>query len=326
MGSCIRCHKSLVYLELPFGCELKHMKLNEVPLHDELVSARGTLNSKYIASNLADSDIPEFIFLHKIVNGVLPLDYFTIEEMINGNMKASEYFESITDKWNKEVFYILSILRLVQEGNIEIADKIYIMNANYECNDINRTGIVSKDMPIGVYEDLYEWNNENLTCFNNIIGLPEALITLLNDVMERFGRGYSASRYDDAYKNLVTLSEIILIGYNSNDKCGGKKEKFAKRLAAAIANDADVQYVYDRAKRMYKERSNETHEGNNQYITKEELKELRCAVRVIVLDFITFSKRHYSNIYDKSFEGLKREYVKNLLTRISMLQTKGLLR
>lgn len=74
--------------------------------------------------------------------------------------------------------------------------------------------------------------------------------------MERFGRGYSANRYDDAYKNLVTLAEIILIGYNSSDRSGGKKEKFANRLAAAIAEDSDVQLMHDKALLMYKERSN----------------------------------------------------------------------
>lgn len=86
-----------------------------------------------------------------------------------------------------------------------------------------------------------------MTCFENMVGLPEVLKDELEDVMERFGSGYSASRYDDAYKNLVTLAEIILIGYNSNDKSGAKKEKFANRLAAAIAQDADVQSVHDNA-------------------------------------------------------------------------------
>ena len=36
---------------------------------------------------------------------------------------------------------------------------------------------------------------------------------------------HRSSRYDDAYKNLITLSEIILIGYNSNDKGSAIKQK-----------------------------------------------------------------------------------------------------
>ncbi len=220
----------------------------------------------------------------------------------------------------------MSMLRLTQEGNIEVADKIYKMKANYKCNNINRRGVSSQDNPISVYDDLYEWNNDNLTCFEDMVGLPEALIAELEDVMERFGRGYSTSRYDDAYKNLVTLAEIILIGYNSNDKSGGKKEKFANRLAAAIAQDVDVQSVHDKALRMYKERSNETHEGNNLDITKEELRELRCAVREMIQNFISFAKKQYGSIADKTFKGIKREYVMGLLARINTLQTRGLLR
>lgn len=121
------------------------------------------------------------------------------------------------------------------------------------------------------------------------------------------------------------MSEIILIGYNSNDKRGGKKEKFANRFAAAIAEEAEVKKVHDQAMRMYKERSNEIHEGNNQNITQEELKVLRCAVRKLVLSFVSFCKNNYCSLDDKSFEELKRQYVIKLLTRINNLQSNGLL-
>ena len=117
-----------------------------------------------------------------------------------------------------------------------------------------------------------------------------------------------------------------MIGYNSNDKGSAIKEKFANRLAAAIAQDTDVQSVHDNALRMYKERSNETHEGNNLNITEEELRELRCAVREMVQNFIGFAKRQYGSIANKTFKGIKREYVLGLLARISTLQTRGLLR
>ena len=202
------------------------------------------------------------------------------------------------------------------------------MKANYMCNNINvyRNIAPSQDSIISVYDDLYEWNNDNLTCFENMVGLPEVLKDELKDVMERFGRGYSFSRYDDAYKNLVTLAEIILIGYNSDDKNTGKKEKFANRLAAAIAQDADVQSVHDNALRIYKERSNETHEGNNVNITKEALKELRCAVRELVQNFIIFAKSQYGSIPNKTFKSIKNKYVKGLLARINTLQKNGLLK
>ena len=206
----------------------------------------------------------------------MPLEYFSIGEMLGGYEKAGVYFDAITNKWNKEIFYILSMLRLTQEGNIEVADKIYKMKANYKCNNINRSGISSQDSSISIYDDLYEWNNDNLTCFENMVGLPEVLKDELEDVMERFGRGYSASRYDDAL-------------------------------------------------RMYKERSNETHEGNNLNITKEALKELRCAVRGLAQNFISFSKSQYGSIADKTFNGIKREYIIGLLVRINTLQTNGLL-
>lgn len=316
---------ALLNLEMPYGYILKRLKLKDTPLYDEVINTRGNLDTKYIASNLADETTPEFIFLYKAENNSMPLEYFSIGEMLGGTEKAGEYFDTITEKWNKEIFRILSMLRLTQEGNIEVADKIYTMKANYKCNNISKRRVSFQDAPISVYDDLYEWNNNNLICFEDMVGLPEALKAELEDVMERFGRGYSASRYDDAYKNLVTLTEIILIGYNSNDRSGGKKEKFANRLAAAIAQDVDVLAMHDKALRMYKERSNETHEGNNLNITKEELRELRCVVRKMVQNFIGFAKSQYGSIADKTFNGIKREYVLGLLARIDTLQTGGLL-
>ena len=262
--------------KMPYGYVLKHLKLKDTPLYNEVLNARGNLDIKYIASNLADEGTPEFIFLCKTENNSMPLEYFSIGEMLGGYEKAGVYFDAITNKWNKEIFYILSMLRLTQEGNIEVADKIYKMKANYKCNNINRSGVSSQDSSISIYDDLYEWNNDNLTCFENMVGLPEVLKDELEDVMERFGRGYSASRYDDAL-------------------------------------------------RMYKERSNETHEGNNLNITKEALKELRCAVRELVQNFISFSKSQYGSIADKTFNGIKREYIIGLLARINTLQTNGLL-
>ena len=263
--------------KMPYGYVLKHLKLKDTPLYNEVVNARGNLDIKYIASNLADEGTPEFIFLCKTENNSMPLEYFSIGEMLGGYEKAGEYFDAITNKWNKEIFYILSMLRLTQEGNIEVADKIYKMKANYKCNNINRSEVSSQDSSISIYDDVYEWNNDNLTCFENMVGLPEVLKDELEDVMERFGRGYSASRYDDAL-------------------------------------------------RMYKERSNETHEGNNLNITKEALKELRCAVRGLVQNFISFSKSQYGSIADKTFNSIKREYIIGLLARINTLQTNGLLK
>ena len=73
----------------------------------------------------ADEAIPEFVFLCKTEGKAMALEYFTVGEMMSGNEKAGKYFDEITDKWNKEIFRILSVLRLTKEGNIEIADKIY---------------------------------------------------------------------------------------------------------------------------------------------------------------------------------------------------------
>lgn len=313
----------LLELTMPYGYEVKHLKLKDTPIENDIISNNGKLDIKYIASDLSANNEPEFIFIHKKRVQELPLDYFVISEMLSGNEKAYLHFDNIQERWNHELFIILSMLRLSQEGNIEIADKYFQFHANYCANNIHRNAKSSLDMPISVYGDLYEWHSSNLSIFRNLTSLSEELISKLKDIFERFERGYSSSRFEDSYKNLVTLSEILLIGHNSGDKKGEKKKKFANRIAAAVAADSEARNTQNIAKSIYKNRSDETHEGKKQNIDKEALKELRCLVRKLILNFIEFSKDNYIVLSDNSFEGLKKAYIKQLLNRLKYLNDNG---
>lgn len=314
---------SLLDLELPFGYHLKRMKLKDVSIKDDILSASGRLDTKYIASNLSDDDNPEFIFISKEENMTIPAKYFVLSEMMTGNEQAYAYFDSIQSTWNHELFLIIFFLHLCKEGNIEIADKYFTFTANYGCNNIRRNGKSSLDLPISVYDDLYEWDNNRKNIYQELISLSGEILEEMQDVFGRFDRGYSASRFDDAYKNLVTLSEILLIGYNSNDKRGDKKIKFSNRITAALANDAEARDMQALAKKCYKDRSDETHEGKNDNIDKDTLSELRCLVRRIIIDFVHYYKSNYAELSDKSFAGAKRDYVKALLVRVEYLKDNG---
>lgn len=95
---------AILNLEMPYGYELKRLKLNDTPLYEEVVNARGNLDVKYIASNLADDANPEFIFLYKAENNSMPLEYFSVGEMLGETEKTGEYFDTVTARWNKEIF------------------------------------------------------------------------------------------------------------------------------------------------------------------------------------------------------------------------------
>lgn len=310
---------SIVDLRLPYGYELLNMRLSETPLHDEVIKEDGSLDITYIASNLGDDDDPEFIFLRKSEEKEIPIEFFSVPEMTYDNPMANNFLSNISAKHAKEIFYILSFMRLTQEGNIEVACSLHTLKAKLGVNLLNITNKLYTVTPVIIYDDLYQWDECNLNVFNKIATLPKELVQKLDEIMERFGRGYSIDRYDDAFKNLVTLGEIILIGYNATDRNRAKKEKFAKRLTAAIADDINAQTMYENACLMYKERSNEAHEGKNENITKEKLKELRCLIRQLLQDFIFFSKDKYENLIDQSFEEMKKEYILHLLSRVHSL-------
>ena len=68
---------------------------------------------KYIASNLADEETPEFIFLHKTENNSMPLEFFSTGEILRGTEKAGEYFNTITNKLSEDN------RRLVVRGDVK---------------------------------------------------------------------------------------------------------------------------------------------------------------------------------------------------------------
>ncbi len=78
---------AILNLEMPYGYELKRLKLNDTPLYEEVVNARGNLDVKYIASNLAD-DANQIYFLYKAENNSMPLEYFSVGEMLGETEKT----------------------------------------------------------------------------------------------------------------------------------------------------------------------------------------------------------------------------------------------
>lgn len=109
---------------------------------------------------------------------------------------------------------------------------------------------------------------------------------MMEDIFERFSRGYTASKYDSAYKELITLTEIILIGKDSSDGKFKKKQVWANRMTASLSEENQAADFFEKMKIIYKNRSNETHEGKNENITKESLCTLRCYTRKILLQFL----------------------------------------
>lgn len=316
---------TLIDLEMPYGYRLVREKLKGSCLENEVLQRDDTVNVQYYASNLGTSEDPEFVFIHKKQFMEVGLEFFSIDKMLTGNTETYIYFDELTSQWNRELFNLLTMLRLSQEGNIEIADKRYSIVAQYKCNKVKSNSVVSLDTPISVYDDLYQWSGDGSETFEMMKSLPPGIITEFQDVFSRFESGYSISRIEDAYKDLITLAEIILIGYNSRDQKGDKKIKLSNRIAAAISDDASADLLKDKIRQIYKERSDETHEGDAQNINAEELKLLRGYIRKLIVNCLTYCNDNYESFSDKSFKGMKKEYVQQLLSRVEDLKSKGLL-
>ena len=228
-------------------------------------------------------------------------------------------------KINLESIRVIHALHVVQDGNIEVAEKFFFFHSKQGIMNVNLRKKLIIDEPISVYDDFYNWNNDNAELFRKLVDFPEDFYEKMKVIFGRFERGYSTSKIDDAYKNLVTLSEMILIGYNSDDRQKAKKQKFANRLAASIATDDDAQNVYDDAIRIYKDRSDETHEGKNENITQQELKILRNYVRRLLLNYLDFCYDKYKLEHILEYDVWRKNYILKLISIVERLKEDGYL-
>lgn len=309
--------ESLLQLQMPYGFELKKMKLSDTLIKDEILNARGQVDERYISSDLSRDGDPEFIFIEKRITEPISVGLLTSE--------VDEVFENIVHKINLEMIRTIQALHIVQDGNIEVAEKFFFFHCKQGIMKVNLRKKLIIDEPISVYDDFYNWNNTNTELFRKLVDFPEDFYEKMKVIFGRFERGYSTSKIDDAYKNLVTLSEMILIGYNSNDREKAKKQKFANRLAASIATDDDAQNVYNDAIRIYKDRSDETHEGKNENITQQELKILRNYVRRLLLNYLDFCYAEYELEHVLEYDVWKKNYILKLISAVERLREQGYL-
>lgn len=309
--------ESLLQLQMPYGFCLKKMKLSDSLIEDEILNGRGQVDDKYISSDLSSDGEPEFIFIEKKI----------IEPILEGLLspKVDEIFEEMVQKIDLELIRIIQTLHIVQEGNIEVAEKFFFFHSKAGIMEVNWRKKSIIDEPISVYDDFYNWDNNNAELFRKFVNFPDDFYEKMKVIFSRFERGYSVSKIDDAYKNLVTLSEMVLIGYNSEDRQNAKKQKFANRLAASIATENDTQNIHDSAIRIYKDRSDETHEGKNENITQQELKILRTYVRKMLLNYIDFCYGEYEVAHILEYEFWKKNYILKLISKVKRLKTKGYL-
>ena len=309
--------ESLLQIQMPYSFELKKMKLSDTLIKDEILNARGQVDEKYISSDLSSDGDPEFIFIEKRITESISVGLLT--------SKIEEVFENIVHKINLEMIRVIQALHVVQDGNIEVAEKFFFFHSKQGIMNVNLRKKLIIDEPISVYDDFYNWNNDNAELFRKLVDFPEDFYEKMKVIFGRFERGYSTSKIDDAYKNLVTLSEMILIGYNSDDRQKAKKQKFANRLAASIATDDDAQNVYDDAIRIYKDRSDETHEGKNENITQQELKILRNYVRRLLLNYLDFCYDKYKLEHILEYDVWRKNYILKLISTVERLKEDGYL-
>lgn len=312
--------ESILNIRLQKGFIMKKMKLDKFLFKDRILRADGHLNQIYYASNLNNNETDaEYIFLCRKKELDLAQDYYDpIELVTEGCKKVKEkIFDPIVSEWNQEIFYILSLFRMAGDGNVEIADRFYHLATRPGINKINLESTTSIDEPLGVYDDFYRVNKEDLERCQFLQDVNDKVKVLMEDIFERFSRGYTSSKYDSAYKELITLTEIILIGKDSSDGKFKKKQVWANRMTVSLAEENEAADVFIEMKNIYKNRSNETHEGKNENITKESLCMLRCYTRKILLQFLEKMCRELAEGGQLDFHTIKVDFINE---RISMVR------
>ena len=293
---------------------------------DKYVNANGQLLSGYCFCQIPPISENQafFICLTKSDNIPCSVKAFTIEEMQSLNIFSAtmEEWKNTQEKYIRET---LSVMRLFKDGNIEIPNVVYHFEGSYLINKIHLNSECQHADKGEVFDNLYELTDKELTELNQIIANDVYCFDLLKNVIDKFELGCKEFREELAFKELITVGEVLFLNYNSHDNAA-KKEKLSNRLSAWIGkDDIEVRNIHDDIITYYKYRSDDTHEAINGEITSTNRKKLREYIRTALKKYVNRINIEKQNNPSCDFQSIRQKVVSEIVSDVSDYQARGTL-
>lgn len=317
---------SLLEVRLKNGFAFSRINIFESDFRDKYVNANGQLIGTYCFSQLPpiSDEKAHFICLTKTENIPCSIEAFTI-----GEMQSQHIFNTTMEKWQEEqdeyIRKILSVFRIFKDGNIEIPNVCFRFNGSYMINHLCLKSELQHMDKGEVINNFYELTDTETVDINNIIANDLYCFDLLKNAIEKFEIGCKEFRDELAFKELITVGEVLFLNYNSNDGAA-KKEKLSNRLSVWVGeNDLEVMTIHNDIIDYYKYRSDDTHEAENSDITERNRKKLREYIRKALKKYICRINLERQSDSTIGFYLIRKKVVLEILTVVSNYQSRGIL-
>lgn len=323
-------NETMQSLSFPYGFQLSKHALSECPYSQQFVDGNAKLRPEYLASNIGEDKDPTYMFLRKEIDIPTPVDAFSVGALGGDGSDIDNLISDDCASSIEQIADIVSLLRIAKEGNIEVYSTWFQFYAQYQITSESIKNIREKSHLSIAAEAVPVYNNCYFPLATDVAAMQTQLdhsiqvISMFQNHLRRFDKCYCVGTLWDAFGELVTLCEMLLIGHNAKDKnANGIKKRFSNRLAAMLSSDDDVQNVYDRAFCLYKFRSEDTHQGNAESITEAELIELREYTRLLLCKYLDFAEAEYARDSSMSYQKIKKQYILKCIERVKQLQQSG---
>lgn len=313
-GIILNVDESILNVELGRRYEIKKIYLENWKHKDKIIDGRKQLKFEYDSSNYLDGDKVYFF-------GIEKNEIYTAE--LNNSTVISDLAKSYKNDEIKYLYRKFALLKIYKESNICYKDIFIEQQFNMGLLKDNRNFEIENTMLNTIDDRKFKLSDDEIQNCNDFLNDYSGVeYDFMEDVIDQFLEGSKQTYSATAFKEYTTALEMVLLSKNQ----ANKKEVLSKRIAVLLGEDhIAVAELYEKIKLFYRLRSNSTHEGKNDSITKSELLEWENIVKRVIKIYLNLIKIELLENPDVSWDLIKNKQIVLLKEKVVNLIALGVL-
>jgi hypothetical protein len=325
----ISCDESIANVNIGSNYTIIKMKQNELPFIDNIIDARGNLNTDYFPSRIIEQDgygdIVSFMCLQKEDKFTVPAPEIKAGiSYSDKDLDQSEYLEKYQDKEFEYLNTIISLLQIFKNGNIGLKEIFFTFTykpLGFVANTHNMT-INIKDANTIKQDAFILSEQETVDCNLFIHNYFETEFIVMKNIIDEYTFGLKQIDKATGFEQFTTALEMIFLEKNQQSK----KEVLSKRVSALLGtSNAEITALYNKMKSFYRFRSESLHEGDGTNITVTELDELEDITRMVLNKYLAICSNAIASNPCVTWDKIKETQIITLKSLVVTLIRSGIL-
>lgn len=326
-GIIMYCDESICMVNLGNGYSIQKVYLKNLPYKTRIIDGNGNLNIAYRGSVCEDEQGEYFFCFHKDdthqINGPQIQHPHGIE-LSAEDLSCEDELIDYGDSEQRFLLRMFSLLHLFKKGNIGYNDLFFrhqfqlfgfVDSTRNHCSH-NATRNITDNTIFTLSAE------EAVACNQFLSDYSGQEYEMLRSMIEEFVWGLEQVDIGTGFEQYTTALEMTLLETHQR----GKKEALAKRVAVLLENNPTLQLaLYNKMKNYYRFRSESLHEGDDQNISMNELKDLEEIVRAVLNKYLYYCKGLLNTNPTITWDDIKNRKINELKSLVSAAKSSGVL-